>query len=140
MNEMVNELVATLAFAGVGLALLGLGYWVLDLLIPGHLGRLVFIDHKRDAALVLGASILSLGGVIATAIWSAETDTWETVLATAGFGLLGVAIQAIAFIALDLLTPGRLGHMVADDSDDPAVWVIVATQLAVGFILMASLT
>ena len=44
------------------------------------------------------------------------------------------------FVILDLLTPGRLGELMTDEKDDPAIWVAVAVQLAVGVIVAASIT
>ena len=140
MTILLDELVATVAFAGVGIVLLALGYLVVDLLTPGHLGRHVFVDHRRDAALVLAANLLALGGIVATAIYTAEGSTWYALGETAAFGLVGVALLGVAFVVLDRLTPGHLGQIVTDDSDDPAVWVVAASQLAIGLVVMASLT
>lgn len=140
MNDFFSEILSTIAFAGLGAALLAVGYWVIDLVTPGHLGRHVFIDHRRDASLVLGATLLSVGGIVATSIWTVDGDTWETLGQAGAFGLIGVLLQAGAFLLLDLLTPGRLGEMMTDDKDDPAVWVVVAVQIALGLIVMASLT
>lgn len=140
MNDLLNDLLATLLFAVLGMGLLALGYAVVDLLTPGHLGRKVFVDHNRDASLVLGSSLLALGGIIATSIYTTESDTWHTLLEAGAHGLIGIVLLGVAFLVLDLATPGRLGDLVTDEKDDPAVWVIVASQFAVGLIIAASLT
>lgn len=140
MTDLLNEILATLAFAGVGLALLALGYLMLDLLTPGHLGTKVFVEHRRDAAVVLGSSLISLGGIIAMAIYTSESSTWVALLATTAYGLVGVALLGLAFLLLDVLTPGDLRAMVTDEKDDPAVWVIAASQVAIGLVVVASLT
>ena len=36
---------------------------------------------------------------------------------------LFTALLAVAFVVLDLLTPGRLGELMTDEKDDPAIWV-----------------
>jgi uncharacterized membrane protein YjfL (UPF0719 family) len=77
---------------------------------------------------------------VATSIFSAEEDTLAGLLATAAYGLIGIALLAVAFVILDLLTPGRLGELMTDEKDDPAIWVTVAVQLAVGVIVAASIT
>lgn len=140
MTELLDGLLSTIAFAGVGLTLLVVGFYMIDLLTPGHLGHAIFTDRNRDAALVLGASQASLGLILATSIWQAEGDTWENLLDTAAYGLVGVALLGLAFAVLDLITPGKLGTLVTDEHEDPAVWVTVAMQLAVGLIVAASLT
>lgn len=140
MPVILDETLTTLAFAGLGFILLAGGYLMLDLLTPGRLGRLVFTEHRRDAAIVTAANLLSLGAIIATAIYTAEASTLHTLAETATFGLLGIGMLGLAFLILDLLTPGKLGETITDEHDDPAVWVIAASQLAVALIVIASLT
>ncbi|MFW6772815.1 DUF350 domain-containing protein [Nocardioides sp. CPCC 205120] len=140
MPELLDESLATLAFAGVGILLLVIGYFMVDLLTPGHLGRQVFVEHRRDAALVLSATQVSLGFIIATAFFTAEGDTWDTLLEASVFGIIGVALLGLAFWILDAVTPGSLAELVVDDSDDPAAYVAVAVQLAVGLVVAASIS
>lgn len=134
------ELLSTAAFAVVGIAIMLLGYVVLDLLTPGHLGRKVFLEHNRDAALLLASGFVAIGMIVATAIWTSEGDFGLGLATTAGYGLLGVVLLGVAFLVVDLATPGKLGDILTDDSDDPAVWVTVGTQLALGLIVAASMT
>lgn len=140
MTELLDGLLSTLAFAGVGIVLLVIGFFMVDLLTPGQLARQIFVEKRRDASLVLASSLFSLGLIVSTAIYTADGDTAETLLDTSAYGLLGVALLGLAFAVLDWITPGRLGDLVTDDTDDPAVWVTVALQLAVGLIVAASLT
>lgn len=140
MPVLLDESLATLAFAGVGILLLVVGFFMVDLLTPGHLGRQVFTEHRRDAALLLAASQVSLGFIIATAFYTAEGDTWDTLLEGSVFGLIGVALLGLSFVILDLVTPGSLAELIVDETDDPAVWVAVAMQIAVGLVVAASIT
>lgn len=140
MSILLDELLATLAFAGVGMVLLAIGYAVVDLLTPGRLGQLVFVEHRRDASVVLAGNLVALGAIVATAIYTSESSTWYALGETAAFGAVGIALLGIAFVLLDLVTPGKLGALVTDESDDPAVWVILASQLAIGLVVSASLT
>lgn len=140
MTDLAFGLLSTIAFAALGLFLLVMGYYMIDMLTPGRLGHQIFVEHRRDPALLLGASVLATSTVVATAIYTAPADTLLGLAATAAYGLVGIALQAIAFVLLDLLTPGRLGDLMTDDKDDPAIWVTVAVQLAVGVIVAASIT
>ncbi|HEY9563600.1 MAG TPA: DUF350 domain-containing protein [Nocardioides sp.] len=140
MNDLLEGVLASLAFGAAGLVLLALGYWLVDLMTPGHLGRLIFVERNRDASLVLASSLLAIGGIAASAIYGAEADTWNTLLETIAYGAVGILMQAAAFVVLDLLTPGKLGDTLTDEHDDPAVWVAVAMNLAVGLIVIAALS
>jgi len=140
MTDLMDGVLATLAFAGVGIGLLVVGFFVIDLLTPGKLAHHVFVSHRRDPALVLTASMLSLGMIIGTSIYQADGNTWNNLLDTAAYGLLGVVLLGVAFLVLDLLTPGKLGDLMTDDKDDPAAWVTFGMQIAVGVIVAASVT
>ena len=140
MTDLVSGLLSTVAFAALGLVLLMIGFYVIDLLTPGKLGQLIFVEHRRDPALLLGSSVVAIATIVGTSIYTAETDTLAGFAATAAYGIAGIILLAVAFVVLDLLTPGKLGELMTDDKDDPAIWVTVAVQLAVGVIVAASIT
>ena len=142
------------AYTGVGLALLLVGFWVLDLLTPGKLAQRVWRDGEPGAAVVSAAGALGLGLIVFTAIWRNATSGFGTALGyTVVFGLVGVVLQAVAFVVLDRLTPDKLGDLlggVHDRAPDgtreggahrmhPAVLVMAAFQLAVSGIIVASI-
>jgi uncharacterized membrane protein YjfL (UPF0719 family) len=128
------------AYTAVGIALLILGYYVLDLLTPGHLGRHIYEDRSVNAGITLAAGFLGQGAIVFASIWTNATSgfglaLWYTVV----FGVLGVVLQAIAFLALDLISPGKLGQHLTDREFHPASLVSAAAQLAVAAIIVASI-
>jgi formate-dependent nitrite reductase membrane component NrfD len=128
------------AYTAVGLALLALGYLALDLLTPGHLGRHIYEDRSVSAAVVLAAGFLAQGAVVFTTIWTNATSGFgRALLYTVVFGVLGVLLQAGAFLVLDLLTPGKLGQLVTEVAFHPASLVSAAAQLSVAAIIVASI-
>jgi len=128
------------AYTGVGIVLLVLGFFTLDLLTPGKLGRHIHENRSVNAALVLAAGFLGQGAVVFAAIWTNATSGFGTALAyTVVFGILGVVLQAAAFVVLDLITPGRLGGHVTEVAFHPASLVLAAVQLAVAGIVVASI-
>jgi uncharacterized membrane protein YjfL (UPF0719 family) len=128
------------AYTGVGIALLTLGFFALDLLTPGHLGRRIYEDRSVNAALVLGAGFLGQGAVAFATIWTNATSGFgRALLYTVVFGVLGVLLQALAFVVLDLITPGRLGEVVTQVPFHPASVVTAASEVAVAAIIVASI-
>ena len=128
------------AYTGVGLALLALGFFALDLLTPGHLGRHIYEHRSINASIVLSAGFLGQGAVIFAAIWTNATGGFGTALLyTVVFGVLGVVLQAVAFLLLDVLTPGKLGEHLMEPPFHPASLVSAAAQLAVAAIIVASI-
>ena len=128
------------AYTGVGVALLTLGFFALDLLTPGHLGRHIWEERSVNAGLVLAAGFLGQGAIAFTTIWTNATSGFGTALGyTVVLGILGVLLQAAAFVVLDLITPGRLGAVVTEVRFHPASLVTAASQLAVAAIIVASI-
>jgi uncharacterized membrane protein YjfL (UPF0719 family) len=128
------------AYTGVGIALLVLGYYVLDLLTPGHLGRHIYEHRSVNAALTISAGFLGQGAIVFASIWTNATSGFGlALLYTVVFGVLGVFLQAVAFLALDLISPGRLGDHLTDVDFHPASLVSAAAQLAVAAIIVASI-
>ncbi|MDO9355579.1 MAG: DUF350 domain-containing protein [Solirubrobacteraceae bacterium] len=140
--ELVGQM---LAYAGVGLVVLLLGFFVLDLLTPGKLGELV-MNRNPNAAIIASANLVSLGLVLWFAIFFSGTGSedistaWNGLDDVAIFGVVAVALQAISFIVLDVLTPGKLGSHVTETTFHPASVVSASLQVAVAFIICASLT
>jgi uncharacterized membrane protein YjfL (UPF0719 family) len=128
------------AYTGVGIVLLTLGFLALDLLTPGRLGRHIHEERSVNAGIVLAAGFFAQGLVIFSAIWTNATSGFgAALLYTVVFGVLGVVLQAVAFVVLDLLTPGKLGQHVTEVPFHPASLVLAAVQLAVAAIVVASI-
>jgi uncharacterized membrane protein YjfL (UPF0719 family) len=128
------------AYTAVGIALLVLGFLVLDLLTPGRLGRHLVEARSVNAGIVLAAAYLGQGAIAFSTIWTNATSGFGTALGyTVVFGVLGVLLQAVAFVVLDLLTPGRLGALVTEVDLHPAALVAAASEIAVAAIIIASI-
>ena len=137
---MLQSIGYAVAYTGVGIALLVLGFYALDLLTPGHLGRHIYDERSVNAGLTLAAGFLGQGAIVFATIWTNATSGFgRALLYTVVFGVLGVLLQAVAFLVLDLITPGRLGEHLMQPGFHPASLVSAAAQLAVAVIIVASI-
>jgi uncharacterized membrane protein YjfL (UPF0719 family) len=128
------------AYTGVGILLLVVGAIALDLLTPGHLARHIYEERSINAAIALAAGFLGQGAIAFTTIWTNATSGFGTALGyTVVFGLVGIALQVVAFVVLDLLTPGKLGATLMQVPFHPASLVTAAATLAVSAIIVASI-
>jgi uncharacterized membrane protein YjfL (UPF0719 family) len=128
------------AYTGIGILLLIVGAVVLDLLTPGHLAKHIYEERSVNAGIALGAFFLGQGAIAFTTIWTNATSGFgEALTDTVVFGLVGIALQVVAFLVLDLLTPGKLGHMLVQVPFHPASLVTAASTLAVSVIIVASI-
>ena len=135
MLELVGQV---LAYSGVGLVVLVAGFFVIDALTPGRLGALV-MQGNPNAAVLTATTLVSLGLILWFAIFFTGSG-WSGLDDALVFGAVGVAAQAVGFVVLDLLTPGRLGVVCEEPKLHPASLVSAAVQLATAFVVCASLT
>ena len=137
---MLSSLLFGAAYSLLGIALLAAGFFALDLLTPGKLGHQIWQERSVNASVVLSAGFLGLGAIEFTAIWTnAESGFGSALLWTLAFGLLGIVLQVVSFLVLDVLTPGKLGHVVVERVFHPASVVTAASQLAVSAIIVAAI-
>jgi uncharacterized membrane protein YjfL (UPF0719 family) len=133
------ELVAqVLAYSGVGLVVLVAGFFVIDALTPGRLGALV-MEGNPNAAVLAATALVSLGLILWFAIFFTGAG-WSGLDDALVYGAVGVGAQAVGFVVLDMLTPGRLGVVCNEPRLHPATLVSAAVQIATALVVCASLT
>jgi uncharacterized membrane protein YjfL (UPF0719 family) len=130
----------TVAYAVVGVVLMGLGYGLVDLLTPGRLGDLIWRERNPNAALVLLSGLAGVGLIVVTAILTSDDAIGRGLLSTVVYGLLGIVLMGASFLLLDAVTPGKLGETVTEHALHPAAWVTAVVHLAVAGIIAASVT
>lgn len=134
-KDIGEGLIASLAYVGVAVMLLALGFMMIDLLSPGRLSVVIMRDRNRNAARVASAGMLGLAIVIGTSVLTTQDDFVVGLVTTGVFGLVGVLFQAVVFVIVDRLTPGRLGDVVCDPEDHPGSYLIASSLLAIGIIV-----
>ena len=140
VDDLSHGVLASLAYGGVGATVLAGGYAALDMLTPGSLRHLVYEHRNRGAAILASAHLLALATVITTAILTSGDSLGTGIVDSAVYGALGVVLLALAFKAVDLLTPGDLGELITEEPTHPAVWVTSAFQLGLGAVLAAAIS
>jgi uncharacterized membrane protein YjfL (UPF0719 family) len=68
-----------------------------------------------------------------------ELSVWDNVLAASVFAGLGVVLFVVAFIILDLLTPGKLWHEISEKKNTAAAILMGSAALALGMIIAAAI-
>ncbi|GAB4585411.1 DUF350 domain-containing protein [Nocardia sp. IFM 10818] len=132
---------AALAYSVVGIVLMALGFVLVDMITPGNLRHQIWIDRNPNAALLTASNMLGVGIIVATAIWTSEGSIGRALAASAVYAVIGLIAMGVAFVLLDLLTPGELGEMLVDaNGRNPAVWVSAAVHIAVALVVSAGLT
>ena len=140
VRDLAEGLLSALAYGGVGLTLLALGYLAVDVLTPGRLSHLIYNERNTNAALVVSTGLIAIAAIVTTAIVTSADELGEGLANVAGYGALGIVLQMISFVVLDRITPGSLGAICTDQQRHPAVYITMATHLAVGAIVAAAIS
>lgn len=140
MTDYLIDLAGGLLYGAEGLALLVLGYYVIDLVIPGNLGKVLVQDRSRDAGLITAAALLGIGAIVSVAIWNAEGNLGQGLAQAGGYGVVGIVLMGLSFKVIDVITPDRLGHIIAGEGDHPVTYMIAAALLSLGAILAAAIS
>lgn len=141
LADLIRDGGAALAYSAVGIVLMALGFVLVDVITPGNLRQQIWIDRNPNCALLAGSNVLAMGIIVSMAIWTSEGSIGRGLAASAIYGVVGLIAMAVAFVLLDLLTPGKLGELLVDGTRlNPAVWVSAATHIAVAMVVAAGLS
>ncbi|ADH70555.1 MULTISPECIES: DUF350 domain-containing protein [Nocardiopsis] len=142
MNEILLNALGALAYGGVGIVILVLGYLLTDLLTPGKLHVLIWENRNRNAVLLVSANTLGSAIVVTSAILSSESEIGlgAGLLSTAVYGLIGLGVMALSFVLIDLLVPAKIAQMISNDEPHPATWVSASAHVAIAVVIAAALT
>lgn len=141
MLEVLRDNLASLTSYGLlGIALLIVGFGALDLVTPGRLRNLVWVEHRRNAVILTTSMVIGLSLVLISSVLVSDVLVlWRGVLYTAVYGIVAIALMMFSFVLIDLLTPGKLGTLLLDDDEHPAGWVSAAVFIAIGAVMAAAL-
>ncbi|GAA0743912.1 DUF350 domain-containing protein [Dactylosporangium roseum] len=139
MLELVTDLAVTLGYAAIGIVLMGIGAVLVDVATPGSLRHLIWVDRNANAAILLTSNLVAVGTITVTAIVASNGDFLQGIGSTVGYGLIGLLVMTVAFVVVDLATPGKLGELLVHSERHPAVWITAVVHLAVGAIIAAAI-
>jgi uncharacterized membrane protein YjfL (UPF0719 family) len=140
LNPVLKGALATILYFLVGTAVLIIGFIVVDLLTPGRLRQLVFIDRRPNAVVIACANYIALGAVIISAIANSYSQLGQGLVGVAVYGLIGVVLQGIALLTLHFVIPGDFHEHVDEPELHPAAFAVAVMLLAVGGVTAAALS
>ncbi|AEA22448.1 DUF350 domain-containing protein [Pseudonocardia benzenivorans] len=129
---------AILLYALIGLLLMLLGFWAIDLTTPGKLNRMVR-DGLPNAVIVTAAGMVSMALIVVTAIWSVSGALAEGLLASLIFGLVGIIAQVLAVRLLEWVTGIDIGAVLAAPDVRPQAWVVAAAHIGLGLVVAVAI-
>jgi uncharacterized membrane protein YjfL (UPF0719 family) len=139
-EALAQNVVAAVLYFLVGAAVLAIGFAVVDLLTPGNLRHLVFVEGRPNAVAVASANYLALAAVVITSIVASSNNLGQGLIDAAVYGLVGVALQGAALVILEVLVPGRFRDLITADRLHPSAIATAVVLVAVGGVNAAALS
>ncbi len=136
----LKGVVATILYFLVGMAVLIVGFLMVDLLTPGNLRQLVFIDRRPNAVVVACSMYIALTTVIVSAIANAYSQLGQGLVGVAVYGLMGVLLLGVAMLSVHFLIPGNFHEHVDDPALHPGSFAVAMMLLAVGGVTAAAVS
>lgn len=140
LDPLARGVVATILYFVVGMAVLVIGFVMVDVLTPGKLRQLVFVDRRPNAVILACALYIALATVIISAIANSYSQLGQGLVGVAVYGLLGVVLQGIALLTLHLVIPGNFHQHVEEPELHPAAFATAVMMLAVGGVTAVALS
>ena len=137
LQDLLEGAGRSIVFGLVGIGLMAVGYLLVDLLTPGKLRDLIFVERNQNAGVLLAANQLGIAAIVFTGIFTSYDSFGQGLASTVIFGIVGIAIMGLAFLVLDLLTPGKLGEVICTPERHPAAMVSAASHFGAALIICA---
>lgn len=125
---------AILLYAVLGLLLMLLGFYAVDLTTPGKLNRMVR-DGLPNAVIVTAAGMVGMAFIVVTAVYTSSGRLLEGLLGALIFGLVGIVAQVGAVRLLEWVTGIDIGPVLASDRLQPQSFVVSAAHIALGLVV-----
>lgn len=138
LQDLLDGAGRSIVYGVVGIGMMAIGYVLIDLLTPGKLRDLIWVERNPNASLLLAANQLGIAAIIFTAVWTTDDTSFGQGLAsTVLFGLVGIAVMAFAFLVLDWMTPGKLGEVICTPDRHGGALVSAASHFGAALIICA---
>lgn len=125
---------AIAAYTALGLVLLIVGFFAVDLATPGRLTSIIRTDRNANATLLAVCGMAGVGLVVAASIFASGGKLLEGLIATLVWGLVGIIAQQIAMLIFRLLLAVDVAALMKKETLEPSAILLGAAQATVGLI------
>ncbi|MGK8523452.1 DUF350 domain-containing protein [Nocardia asteroides] len=127
---------AIVLYALVGLVLMLVGFYAIDLTTPGKLRKLV-VAGKPNAIIVTAAGMISMAFIVVLAILAVGSGgkLSEGLIAALVFGLVGIVAQVVSVRVIERAIGIHIGDALHADTYTTEVLVVAAAHFALGLVV-----
>jgi len=125
-------------YAVVGLVLMLVGFYAIDLTTPGPLRRMVDAG-KPNAIVVSAAGMVSMALIVVLAIYSSSGKLAEGLIASATFGLVGIIAQVVMMRIATAVIGINMHELFEADEFHYEALMVAAAQFALGIVVAVAI-
>ncbi|OBJ49321.1 DUF350 domain-containing protein [Mycobacterium asiaticum] len=125
-------------YSVVGLVLMIIGFYAIDLTTPGPLRKMVKAG-KPNAIIVAAAGMVSMAFIVVLAIYSSPDKWTEGLLASAVFGLVGIAAQVLMMRIATVVIGIDMDVLFESDEYRWESRIVAAAQFALGIVVAVAI-
>ena len=140
LQDLLEGAGRSIVFGLVGIGLMAAGFVLIDMLTPGKLRDLIWVERNPNASLLLAANQLGIAVIVFTAIFTSYDSFGKGLASTIIFGIVGIAIMGLAFLVLDWMTPGKLGEVICTPDRHGGALVSAASHFGAALIVAACIS
>jgi uncharacterized membrane protein YjfL (UPF0719 family) len=140
LNPVLHGVVAAILYFVVGMAVLVVGFFTVDVLTPGKFRQMVFVDRRPNAVILACAMYIALATVVISAITNSYSQLGQGLVGVAVYGFMGVVLLGIALLTMHLVIPGNFHEHIDDPELHPASFAVALILLAVGGVTAAAVS
>ncbi|QLL07346.1 DUF350 domain-containing protein [Mycobacterium vicinigordonae] len=129
---------AIVLYAIVGLVLMLIGFYAIDLTTPGPLRKMVEAG-KPNAIIVAAAGMVSMALIVVLAIYSSSGKLLEGLAGSAIFGLVGIVAQVLMMRIATFALGVDLDRLFYGDEFSYDALMVAAAQFSLGIVVAVAI-
>jgi hypothetical protein len=129
---------AIVLYAIVGLVLMMIGFYAIDLTTPGPLRKMVDAG-KPNAIIVAAAGMVSMAFIVVLAIYASSGKLVEGLVGSAIFGLVGIIAQVVMMRFATLVIGIDMDALFQRDEFNYESLMVAAAQFALGIVVAVAI-
>ena len=122
----------------VGLVLMILGFYAIDLTTPGPLRKMVD-EGKPNAIVVAAAGMVSMALIVVLAIYASSGKLLEGLVGSAIFGIVGIIAQVVMMRVATLVIGIDMDALFGADEFSYDSLMVAAAQFALGIVVAVAI-
>lgn len=129
---------AIVLYAVVGLVLMLIGFYAIDLTTPGPLRKMVDAG-KPNAIIVTAAGMVSMALIVVLAIYASSGKLMEGLAGSAIFGLVGIIAQVVMMRIATMAIGIDMNRLFYADEFSYEALMVAAAQFALGIVVAVAI-